>query len=166
MHAAQECGTWERRGLGGLKGRWGGANGWSQCRRRLTGRPLISSRCQNISQLEIFGDMSTPPDITSPSVSALTPPYAFPPPPLILPSNNLFFPLLFSLRLTFNARRPPRLPPTPWTPRRACSRPLSCLLPSILLLCPQVGPCCFYLFFLFFFHSINVPRLLAKRRIK
>lgn len=32
--------------------------------------PLLSSRSQNINQLEIFGDMSTPPDITSPSVSS------------------------------------------------------------------------------------------------
>lgn len=32
--------------------------------------PLLSSHSQNINQLEIFGDMSTPPDITSPSVSS------------------------------------------------------------------------------------------------
>lgn len=32
--------------------------------------PLLSSHPQNINQLEIFGDMSTPPDITSPSVSS------------------------------------------------------------------------------------------------
>lgn len=158
MHAAQECGMCE----GGLEGTVTMSKATLfHFTLRLTGWPLISSPSQNISQLEIFGDMSTPPDITSPSVSGhrcrrFSDLLVF---SSLLPSNNLFFPLLFSFRPTFTARRPPCLPPTPWTPRRACSHPLSCLLPSILLLCPQVGPRCFSLLF---FHYINGP----KRRIK
>lgn len=63
-----------------------------QSMRRLTRRPLISSHCQNISQLEIFGDMSTPPDITSPSVSSRRRSAGFLFfSPSLLPSNNLFF---------------------------------------------------------------------------
>lgn len=101
------------------------------------------SYSQNINQLEIFGDMSTPPDITSPSVSSCRTCTVC---DLHLINSQLYSQwcvfLLFSLNPTSNHRPPPLLP-TPSTPRRACSLPRNCLLPSILRLCPQVGPCSF-----------------------
>lgn len=100
--------------------------------------PPPLSISQNISQLEIFGDMSTPPDITSPSVSSSHANI------MCFPFNQTaffmgFFVLLLA-HLTFDSHRPRRPPPTPSTPRRACSRLRNCSLPSILCPCPQVRP--------------------------
>lgn len=103
------------------------------------------SSSQNINQLEIFGDMSTPPDITSPSVSSC---HTYTLCDLFLIKTITVFPMM-CLSLVFfssyhNPRRPPPLQPTPSTPRRACSLPRNCLLPSIPRLCPQVRPCSFF----------------------
>lgn len=114
------------------------------------------SYSQNINQLEIFGDMSTPPDITSPSVSSC---HTYTLCDLFLIKTITVFPMM-CLSLVFfssyhNPRRPPPLQPTPSTPRRACSLPRNCLLPSIPRLCPQVRPCSFF--------CLNTPPLQAEQ---
>lgn len=97
---------------------------------------------QNINQLEIFGDMSTPPDITSPSVSSCRT-YAVC--DLHLIKSWQHFQWAFSLCCSFLTPTPPRHRPPPLrqtrsTSRRACSLPRSCLLLSVQRLCPQVRP--------------------------
>lgn len=126
MHAAQECKRIHRMFVEHLHSR---RNSAAFCP---TGHPcsFLFWYPQNINQLELFGDMSTPPDITSPSVSNAAPAH----------SRYSGYPLVLISFSNSNLHRPPPLRPAPWTPRKACSLPRSCLLPSIPRLCPQVGP--------------------------